>query len=163
VLGEYMQRLDRGEAVDREEFLARYPELAEELRAYFAGSDEVEQLGRAPERTTDGDPPRPCGPKEEAPTVESEARRLGDYDVLEQIGEGGMGVIYKARQVRLRRLVALKMIRADRLPSPADLDRFKSEAEAVASLDHPHIVPIYEVGEHQGQPFFSMKFVEGGS
>jgi WD40 repeat protein/tRNA A-37 threonylcarbamoyl transferase component Bud32 len=156
-----MQRLDRGEAVDREEFLARYPDLAEELRAYFAGSDEVERLGRAPESTTDGDP-RPHRP-EEAMTVEGEARRVGDYELLEQVGEGGMGVIYKARQVRLRRLVALKMIRTDRLPSAADVLRFKSEAEAVASLDHPHIVPIYEVGEHQGQPFFSMKFVEGGS
>src|SRR5262245_47617328 len=161
VLGEYMERLDRGEAVDRELLLARHPELAEELRAYFAGSDEVERLGRAREGSTVG-PPRGCRP-EEAPPAEGVARRVGDYELLEQIGEGGMGFVYKARQVSLQRLVALKMIRTDRPASPADLLRFRSEAEAVASLDHPHIVPVYEVDEHEGQPFFSMRLIEGGS
>src|SRR5262245_54528925 len=167
VLAEYMQRLDRGEAVDRQQFLARHPELAEELRSYFAGSDEVERLGQQGRK---GSPTvviaraRPeSGPPEEPRTAEDPARRVGDYELLEQIGQGGMGVIYKARQLSLQRLVALKMIRTDRLASPADVLRFRSEAEAAASLDHPHIVPIYEVGEHQGQPFFSMKLIEGGS
>ncbi len=167
VLGEYLQRLDSGEAVDREQFLARHPEWAEELRSYFAGSDEVERLGRRAEGDRPALPltcPQPeAAPVGAAPRTEGETRRVGDYELLEPIGQGGMGVIYKARQLKLQRLVAVKMIRPDRLTSAADVLRFRSEAEAVASLDHPNIVPIYEVGEHEGQHYFSMKLVEGGS
>jgi WD40 repeat protein/tRNA A-37 threonylcarbamoyl transferase component Bud32 len=167
VLEEYMRRLDRGEVVDRELFLARHPELAEELRSYFAGSDEVDQLRQHRERETPTSPPcrdlpPTCGLRE-FPPGGGEGSRVGDYELLEQIGYGGMGIIYKARHVRLQRLVALKMIRPDRLASPADVLRFRSEAEAAASLDHPNIAPIYEVGEHQGEHYFSMKLIEGGS
>ena len=91
-------------------------------------------------------------------------RRLGNYQILDEIGHGGMGVIYRARQRHSRRIVALKRILAYEADSQETLIRFRRETQAAASLDHPNILPIYEVGEDEdGLPFFSMKFAAGGS
>ncbi|PYK25877.1 MAG: hypothetical protein DME59_09305, partial [Verrucomicrobia bacterium] len=90
--------------------------------------------------------------------------RLGNYQILEEIGRGGMGVVYQVRQRRSRRIVALKRILSYHADSQETLARFWREAEAAASLDHPNILPIYEVSEdEEGLPFFSMKFAGGGS
>jgi ABC-type phosphate/phosphonate transport system substrate-binding protein/tRNA A-37 threonylcarbamoyl transferase component Bud32 len=118
-------------------------------------------LGHCPKCLLDlGFGPSP-GNTDASPPLGGSGRALGDYELIEQIGRGGMGVIYKARQTKLNRLVALKMVREGEFASPTLVQRFHLEAEAAANLHHPNIVPIYETGEHQGEHFFSMELIEG--
>jgi serine/threonine protein kinase len=161
VIAGYMQAVEAGDVPNRQDLLARYPEHAEALNAFFADLDRMDLLA-SPLRVPGGPDPThavAAGGQSALPTV----RYFGDYELLEEIARGGMGIVYKARQVSANRLVALKMILAGSFASSREVQRFRTEAEAAANLDHPHIVPIFEVGEHEGQQYYSMKFVDGTS
>ena len=166
-IAEYLQARDQGQTPDRETFLRKYPELAADLAAFFDDQDHFESLASSLqiEKTTQSAAEEPAATLHlAAPTVISEGfsrKRLGDYELQDEIARGGMGVVYRAVQLSLQRPVAIKMILHGRWASADELARFRREAEAAARLDHPNIVPIYEVGECDGQPFFSMKLIQG--
>jgi WD40 repeat protein/tRNA A-37 threonylcarbamoyl transferase component Bud32 len=168
VIAAYLQAAQAGRKPNHREWLARFPDLADELAEFLADQEQFDLLA-APLRGLLTPPGSATATVNLAVTdtlrlsAEAPPRRLGDYELLEEIARGAMGVVYKARQVSLNRVVALKMIIAGELASAAELQRFRTEAENAASLDHPHIVPVYDVGEHQGRPYFSMKLVEGGN
>ena len=148
---------------DREHFAREATALAAEL----AGRETVDLPAAAdPARSTGTFGTNDSG----APGTASESRgrvqptnRLGGYEVLGELGAGGMGVVYKARQVALDRTVALKMVIGGGRASSSQIARFKSEALAVARLDHPNIVQVYDIGEHDGLQYFAMEYVDGGS
>ena len=168
VLGAYLEAVESGRAPNRQEFLAAHPDLAGDLEAFLADQDRFDAL-MAPLSSHGGRSRTVAGPEAQPGQI------LGHYELVEEIARGGMGVVYKARQYlgdgnpRPYRVVALKMISDGSGSSSADVQRFRLEATAVAHLDHPNIVPLYEIGEHEMDagrlriPYFSMKLVEGGS
>ena len=158
IIADYLRALDAGTAPDREGLFQRHADLAEGLRDFFVDHDMAVRLAMPPAAQTEAVTLAPA-----SPAVGTHVRYFGDYELLEEIARGGMGVVFKARQVSVNLLVAVKMILSGQFASPIDIQRFYTEAEAAANLDHPNIVPIYEVGEHQGQQYFSMKLIEGGS
>jgi len=180
IIAAYLEAVAAGKAPDRQALLAQHPELAAELSAFFGDHDAVRELARPMQAApaAAGEPTlafdeggqaaageATLAPGEQRPAGKplGTVRYFGDYELLEEIARGGMGVVYKARQVKLNRIVAVKMILTGQLASEADVKRFYAEAEAAADLHHPNIVAIHEVGEHQGQHYFSMDYVEGQS
>jgi serine/threonine-protein kinase len=159
LLEELTRQLRQGQNPDLDAVTREHPDLAKELRALWGAVQLAEEFARSPTLHAAATLPPT---KAEGDACVDLPRRFGDYELLEELGRGGMGVVYKARQLSLPRQVALKMIRAGRLASAEDLARFRAEATAAARLDnHAHIVPVYEVGACDGQPYFSMKYVEG--
>src|SRR5262245_61153497 len=148
IADEFTRRRRRGEAPQLEEYTERYPELAALLRDILPT---IEAL--APAET----PRMHDTPARGAPAAPAD---VAGYEILAEIGRGGMGVVYKARHRALGRVVALKMLRGH---DDADLARFRAEAQAVARLQHPNVVQIFEVQEEAGRPVLALEYVGGGS
>ena len=151
-------RRNAGERPTTAEYLTRFSDQADAIARAFAGMLPTSE----PATTARDSETMPRTGATEAP-LPDQIRVFGDYELLGEIARGGMGIVYRARQVSLNRPVALKMILAGQFANDMDVKRFRLEAEAAAGLDHPGIVPIYEIGQHLDQHYFSMGFVEGSS
>jgi serine/threonine-protein kinase len=156
VVEEFLREREAGHNPDTQRYLERFPDVAPLLRDFFSGQALFDQV--APQLA-------PC--VRATPAVTSDAKphvgeRVGGFELIEVLGRGGMGVVYRARQTKLDRIVALKMIRRGQAED-VELARFRIEAEAIARLQHPGIVQLYEVGEHDGMPFVALEYCGGGS
>src|SRR5262245_16553409 len=155
----YVEARQTGREPNRGDFFASYPDLRGELEDFFASHDEVERLA-AVMREGVGQEARP---RSAAGESTPDLGELGDFRILREVGRGGMGVVYEAEQISLRRRVALKVLPFAAALDPRQLQRFKNEALAAAQLRYENIVPVYAVGEERGVHYYAMQFVEGRS
>ena len=155
-LDDLVRRQEQGQPIDFDAVARQHPDLADELKQLLVVGQFVDGLARSHGEATLSQ----LGP---APPVArgSLPREFGAYQLVEEIGRGAMGVVYKAWDRELKRFVALKMILRGPHASATDQGRFRAEAQAAAGLAHPHIVPVFQVGEHDAQAFFCMKYVAG--
>jgi serine/threonine protein kinase len=165
LIDELLESARKGQHPPFEEVARQHPDLAGELRELWATAQLADDLGSLHDEITIIPGfhviPGLVSPAPKPDIVGAPLRTFGDYELLAEIGRGGMGVVYRARQISLGRIVALKVLLRGEHASSGDIARFLHEAAAAAALDHPHITPVYEVGEQEGQPYFSMKYVEG--
>jgi serine/threonine protein kinase len=152
IVTEYLLAIERGESPDEQQVLDQHSDIADELLAFFEADANLRRAGHigTPPATTPDSTPR-------------ELSSVGNYELLEEVARGGMGVVYKARHRELNRIVALKMLLSGNLASPEQIQRFQTEAEAAAGLDHIGIVSIHDVARHNGFDYYTMSFVEGES
>ncbi len=164
IVAAQLDKMQHGQSLNMDELIAAHPQLAKQIQDVWPALLLADVAGH-------------CAATEDEPTSshrgfgslvlgcdqtpEAIPSRMGDYELVEQIGRGGMGVVFKAKQLSLGRMVAIKMIQGERLSSEHERKRFVAEAQATARLDHPGIVPVYEVGEFDGHPFFSMQLIVG--
>lgn len=148
-----------GNPPSQESWLRKYPKYETELREFFEIHDQFEAAASAMGKPAT----QPTEPSQQQPSssLSLPPKHLGNYEILEEIDRGGMGVVYKARHRELGRIVALKLIRSGELASENEVQRFRSEAEAAAALTHPGIVPIYEVGMLDGLVYYTMAYIQG--
>lgn len=171
VLGELLdqlaERMGRGESPDWKSYEREYPELADQLRQLLPTVEAIVRLGQssdmgdptqnrsAQSAAMSGKPTERCADADPAP------RHLGDFRIRRELGRGGMGVVYEAEQLSLSRVVALKVLPFAALLDSRQLQRFRNEARAAATLDHPHIVPVYSVGTERGVHYYAMQLIDG--
>jgi serine/threonine protein kinase/Flp pilus assembly protein TadD len=167
VVTAYLKAVEAGAPTDREQLLGRYPELAQELRQFFADQDALEPMA-APLRlvalaaeAANADRDAPPDPSDAAQVEVAIPRGLGDFRILRELGRGGMGVVFEAEQLSLKRRVALKVLPLAATLDPRRLQRFQNEARAAASLHHTNIVPVFAVGDHQGIHYYAMQLIAG--
>ena len=154
VITAYLQTAEEGQVPDHRELLQRYPQYADALGQFLETDLKIRQ-------STFGWQQQPEDPDLLQNGLPMET--LGQYELLEEVARGGMGVVYKARQTQLNRTVALKMILTGQLAHETEIQRFRTEAAAAAGLEHPGIVPILEIAEEEGFHYYTMSFVEGES
>jgi eukaryotic-like serine/threonine-protein kinase len=180
LIAEFLQAVEEGRSIDRDALLGGHPEMARELQQFFDNHDRIrktlpadvagpalalENYLLAPETDRDALTKSDTAPFSMigGSSILPAGQQFGDYDLLDEVARGGMGIVFRARQRRLNRIVALKMILSGPLATDSDVQRFYQEAESAAQLDHSGIVPIHEVGQCGGLHYYTMSFIEGRS
>ncbi|HUE17866.1 MAG TPA: serine/threonine-protein kinase [Planctomycetaceae bacterium] len=174
-LQEYLERVDRGEAFDRERFIAERAEIAPELRSFIDAEDQLRRLAagdRADESRDDSTQsfaahgqetiaPRAGAKRSAEGDTSGLKQEFGRYRIIKALGKGAMGMVYLAEDTQLQRQVALKTPHFEQEPTPELLERFYREARAAATLRHPNICPVYDVGQIEETHYISMAYIEG--
>ncbi len=152
-MDEYFEAMEQGRAMDRELLISRHPDLAEPLGEYLQSLDLLQDAAAGFRAQ-----PESIGAND---TSSGKRKLIGDFEIVREVGRGGMGVVYEARQVSLSRRVALKMLPFAALLDSKQIARFRNEAQAAAQLHHPNIVPVHFVGADQGVHYYAMQFIDG--